>query len=136
MLTRWEAFARFLGDGRICLKALADKLSQVEQWRLLTIREHTVEIAHEQLATQWLRYHSRMARTRAAWSPKEKFGSMSSASRSKPKPGCSLAPTWISTRLPASSDNRPRRRRPRSAATAPAGATHEIPLAGELPNQG
>src|SRR5262249_41951166 len=27
-----------------------------EQWRLLTIHEDTVEIAHEQLATQWLRY--------------------------------------------------------------------------------
>ena len=37
-------------------RALADKLSQEDQWRLLTIREHTVEIAHEQLATQWLRY--------------------------------------------------------------------------------
>jgi WD40 repeat protein len=37
-------------------RALADKLSQVEQSRLLTIREDTVEIAHEQLATQWLRY--------------------------------------------------------------------------------
>jgi hypothetical protein len=37
-------------------KALAEKLSQVEQWRLLTIQEDTVEIAHEQLATQWLRY--------------------------------------------------------------------------------
>src|SRR5262249_42833465 len=37
-------------------RALAEKLSQVEQWRLLTIHEDTVEIAHEQLATQWLRY--------------------------------------------------------------------------------
>src|SRR5262249_15217840 len=37
-------------------RTLADKLSQKEQWRLLTIREDTVEIAHEQLATQWLRY--------------------------------------------------------------------------------
>src|SRR5262249_37611034 len=37
-------------------RALADKLSQVEQSRLLTVHEHTVEIAHEQLATQWLRY--------------------------------------------------------------------------------
>jgi hypothetical protein len=37
-------------------RALAEKLSQSEQWRLLTIRENTVEIAHEQLATQWMRY--------------------------------------------------------------------------------
>ena len=37
-------------------RALAEKLSQVEQWRLLTMQENTVEIAHEQLATQWLRY--------------------------------------------------------------------------------
>src|SRR5262249_22028554 len=33
-------------------RALADKLSEVEQSRLLTMHEHTVEIAHEQLATQ------------------------------------------------------------------------------------
>jgi hypothetical protein len=102
MLTRWEAFARFLGDGRICLKALADKLSQVEQWRLLTIREHTVEIAHEQLATQWLRYHSRMARTRAAWSPKEKFGSMSSQGlrmKSRSPVSCPARDDLLSRRL-------------------------------------
>jgi hypothetical protein len=37
-------------------RALAEKLSQREQWRLLTVYEETVEIAHEQLATQWLRY--------------------------------------------------------------------------------
>ena len=37
-------------------RALAAKLSQEEQWRLLTSHEDTVEIAHEQLATQWLRY--------------------------------------------------------------------------------
>jgi energy-coupling factor transporter ATP-binding protein EcfA2 len=37
-------------------RALATKLSQKEQWRLLTVHEDTVEIAHEQLATQWLRY--------------------------------------------------------------------------------
>jgi hypothetical protein len=37
-------------------RALAEKLSQREQWRLLTMHEDTVEIAHEQLATQWLRY--------------------------------------------------------------------------------
>jgi WD40 repeat protein len=37
-------------------RALADELSKEEQWRLLTMREDTVEIAHEQLATQWLRY--------------------------------------------------------------------------------
>jgi hypothetical protein len=37
-------------------QALAKKLSQREQRRLLIIRENTVEIAHEQLATQWLRY--------------------------------------------------------------------------------
>ena len=37
-------------------QALAEKLSRQDQWRLLTIHEDTVEIAHEQLATQWLRY--------------------------------------------------------------------------------
>ena len=37
-------------------RALADHLAQEEQWRLLTIHEETVEIAHEQLASQWLRY--------------------------------------------------------------------------------
>jgi formylglycine-generating enzyme required for sulfatase activity len=37
-------------------RALADRLAQEEQWRLLTIHEDTVEIAHEQLASQWLRY--------------------------------------------------------------------------------
>jgi hypothetical protein len=35
---------------------LAKDLSRKEQWRLLTMHEKTVEIAHEQLATQWLRY--------------------------------------------------------------------------------
>jgi WD40 repeat protein len=37
-------------------QALAERLSRQEQWRLLTIHEDTIEIAHEQLATQWLRY--------------------------------------------------------------------------------
>lgn len=37
-------------------RILADKLSQEKQWRLLMIHEDTVEIAHEQLASQWLRY--------------------------------------------------------------------------------
>jgi formylglycine-generating enzyme required for sulfatase activity/energy-coupling factor transporter ATP-binding protein EcfA2 len=37
-------------------RALADRLAQEKQWRLLTIHEDTVEIAHEQLASQWLRY--------------------------------------------------------------------------------
>lgn len=37
-------------------QALAAKLAQEEHWRLLTCHEDTVEIAHEQLATQWLRY--------------------------------------------------------------------------------
>jgi formylglycine-generating enzyme required for sulfatase activity len=35
---------------------LADHLAQDKQSRLLTIHESTVEIAHEQLASQWLRY--------------------------------------------------------------------------------
>ena len=35
---------------------MAKELSKREQWRLLTVRLDTVEIAHEQLATQWLRY--------------------------------------------------------------------------------
>ncbi len=37
-------------------QALAQKLSLEEQSRLLTLGEDTVEIAHEQLATQWGRY--------------------------------------------------------------------------------
>jgi hypothetical protein len=37
-------------------RALADHLAQEQQWRLLAIHEDTVEIAHEQLASQWLRY--------------------------------------------------------------------------------
>jgi hypothetical protein len=37
-------------------QALAAKLSEKEHWRLLASHEDTVEIAHEQLATQWLRY--------------------------------------------------------------------------------
>jgi hypothetical protein len=36
-------------------RTLAEKLSREEQWRLLSFGEGTVEIAHEQLATQWLR---------------------------------------------------------------------------------
>ncbi len=37
-------------------QGLARKLSEEEQSRLITIGERTVEIAHEQLATQWLQY--------------------------------------------------------------------------------
>ena len=37
-------------------QALARKLAEKGQWRLITVGEQTVEIAHEQLATQWLRY--------------------------------------------------------------------------------
>jgi formylglycine-generating enzyme required for sulfatase activity len=37
-------------------RALADHLAQDKQSRLLTIHENTVEIAHEQLASQWLHY--------------------------------------------------------------------------------
>jgi len=42
-------------------QALAATLAQEEHWRLLTCHEDTVEIAHEQLATQWLRYQRWLA---------------------------------------------------------------------------
>ena len=40
---------------------LARHLSEEDQWRLLALGESTVEIAHEQLGTQWLRYQRWLA---------------------------------------------------------------------------
>lgn len=37
-------------------QALARRLGEKAQFRLITVGEQTVEISHEQLATQWLRY--------------------------------------------------------------------------------
>jgi TPR repeat protein len=37
-------------------QTLARVLADEKQWRLLVVQEETVEIAHEQLATQWQRY--------------------------------------------------------------------------------